>query len=658
MSMKKNSAVFMLKKFRGILLRCLSIFALVLALSLSFSTQIYAGACNSGFGDYDDGACQTARSNSNGINCPSGSYPYYSCNGTPGGSWSYCWGCHVTGGSDSCPSECRAGSCGSDFSGAADCGPIDATHPHFGCKSNQACCKPNSCDTGSTGGCGANQVPIGDPDYAPSYTRCQTGGCLDPSYATNESCEPSRTGQSRFECYHMTCCTYSAPTQPNLTSPANGSTVNPPRVSLLWNPVNFGNSCGGSKSYIIYFGTNPATLPELATVGEGTTSIPVDVVSDTTYYWKVFATNGRTGTYSPIWSFYAAGNTVRGNVYDDVNATCSTQKGSNLGGVGVLWGTDFRPVSPDGTFSITTTGVSPQTLSIAGVPGSYICTPGCGVCPSRGSVTSPSGPGGNAFYFTQKRVAWWQASGAGVYAGAPTGTTIRSIMPLPGTRLIIPGANDSAALVKVSPTEPHITPGTQISDTQWSAVSKYQGKIMDYAYFASKIGVLTSTKDYAFGVSHMPKPPAGDDFYYTKPSNGESYVGEDWVFANTDRVIIFVNGNLRIERNITVPPGGFLAFIVNGSVTVSPGVTKVQGLYVMDDMFKTETSGGTDIPLQIEGSVVTWSGVSLKRDLVDGNLNTPAEKFIYRPDLIMNMPEIMKSFTINWQEVAPGAFGG
>ncbi len=56
-----------------------------------------------------------------------------------------CGSATPTGGS-SCPVECRANACGNGYEDAAGCGPIDAGHPNFGCRSNQAYCRPNSCD--------------------------------------------------------------------------------------------------------------------------------------------------------------------------------------------------------------------------------------------------------------------------------------------------------------------------------------------------------------------------------------------------------------------------------------------------------------------------------------------------------------------------------
>ena len=118
--------------------------------------------------------------------------------------------------------------------------------------------------------------------------------------------------------------------------------------------------------------------------------------------------------------------------------------------------------------------------------------------------------------------------------------------------------------------------------------------------------------------------------------------------------------NLTVNRAMSVAQGGFLAFIVNGNVSVGSGQTGMQGIYIMDGTFTTNSvyvEGVTnDVPIDVQGSVIAWNSVSLNRNLGLTNNTTPAEKFTYRPDLLINMPEAMKTFALRWQEVAPGTF--
>jgi hypothetical protein len=84
----------------------------------------------------------------------------------------------------------------------------------------------------------------------------------------------------------------------------------------------------------------------------------------------------------------------------------------------------------------------------------------------------------------------------------------------------------------------------------------------------------------------------------------------------------------------------------------------MQGIYLMDEIFSTQTLDPVDdAQLVTEGMVVAWGGVSLNRYLGGlTNRTVPAEQFVYRPDLLVNMPAKLKSFALTWQEVVPGTF--
>jgi len=353
---------------------------------------------------------------------------------------------------------------------------------------------------------------------------------------------------------------------------------------------------------------------------------------------------------------------ITGAVYYDPNNTCSTSTPQNIGGglSTVLRGTaysdnvwasgGYRVIAPAGTYNY---------LDLGGIPIGYGCSTGCSQgCPTATSVVSPSV--GNNFFLTNNSEAWWQAVGAGVYAGSSAGgVTIDSDLPLSTARMVIPGTNDLAVVVRASG---NVSTGEgEISDENWSVASPYKGKIMDYRFFASKMGVTPgTTNDFSSGtIQESNIFGLNQDFYYVEDTvDDEISLGDVWTVSSGESYVIFVDGDLRINKNVTVDPGGFLAFIVNGGVTVSTNVTSMQGIYVMNDLFVTETLDPVnDSQLVIEGMVVAWGGVSINRYL-GGLINrtVPAEQFVYRADLLTNMPPKMKSFALNWQEVVPGTF--
>jgi len=130
-----------------------------------------------------------------------------------------------------------------------------------------------------------------------------------------------------------------------------------------------------------------------------------------------------------------------------------------------------------------------------------------------------------------------------------------------------------------------------------------------------------------------------------------------WQVTNSESYVVFVDGDLLIDENVTVASGGFLAFVVRGSINIDPAVTTVEGLYIADSNLIVNSNGSVDVPLSANGSFTAWGSVSLNRDLDTDNFSTPAVVFSYRPDLIVNMPDDMRTYALQWSEVVPGTYG-
>ncbi len=142
-----------------------------------------------------------------------------------------------------------------------------------------------------------------------------------------------------------------------------------------------------------------------------------------------------------------------------------------------------------------------------------------------------------------------------------------------------------------------------------------------------------------------------------------------WSVSLGESIVIFIDGNLRIENDIKVQEGGFLAFIVSGNIIVGENVGtdvktsitdgQVQGVYIANGTFEVKSVGpaGTEHKFVGEGTFVACQDMVFPRNFSNGgtpadNVN-PATVFIYRPDLILNVPNRMKTTHMNWQEVAP-----
>jgi uncharacterized protein (TIGR02145 family) len=92
-----------------------------------------------------------------------------------------------------------------------------------------------------------------------------------------------------------------APGQPLLQAPVNASTGLLLQQTLQWNAVTDAN--GDPLNYSLYIGTSTNQLNLVAT-GLTTTSFAPLIQSNTTYYWKVEANDGKGGvTASAVWQF-------------------------------------------------------------------------------------------------------------------------------------------------------------------------------------------------------------------------------------------------------------------------------------------------------------------------------------------------------------------
>jgi hypothetical protein len=88
----------------------------------------------------------------------------------------------------------------------------------------------------------------------------------------------------------------SLPSMPVISSPANGSTISPAPVNLIW------TNGGGAVSYTVSTGTS--SPPGTTSPSQTSTNFGMGTLSPgTTYYWRVNATNACGTTTGTIWSF-------------------------------------------------------------------------------------------------------------------------------------------------------------------------------------------------------------------------------------------------------------------------------------------------------------------------------------------------------------------
>lgn len=570
---------------------------------------------------------------------------------------------------------CSYASCGS---GGGSCDGPDGGPCSGSCGNGQVC---RAATAGNGGACGCH--PSGGGGICHQEKDCRKSqaaggsGCNGSGLSPASGCSGCNSNQ--VCCSRQTCCYPSDPTAPTLNLPTNGSSVTTTTVTLSWSPPStWGDDCinNSDKQFKVYWGFDSST-PFLY----GTTPFPTPANKFSTpflgeigetYYWKVVAVNGTKQKSSAIRSFKITGN-VDGTVYYSDTNSCSTATPWNQGaGLSVTLtnpGSRTANIPSSGAnagkFSIPAPNGTYGTLRLT-LPTGFICSTACSqACPTKTTIAAP---GANHNFFITRPIinseAWWQVVGGPVYAGSTAnGTTIRSQLPQATDKLILPGSGGGtdAALIRASGTV-DLGPGT-VSTSGWNTKATYKGKKTDFDYFAAGLGVIKNQNSdwLSANVIDLPSYPATKDFGYMKPVSGTATLASAWNIPSGQKYVIFVDGDLQINQNITVAPGGFLALIVKGDVSVGAGVANIQGLYVANGDFITLSqyvAGVTnDVALNVQGSVVAWGTVDLQRNLGGpANTSQPAEKFTHRPDLLTNMPEKMKSYIQQWQEVPAGSF--
>jgi hypothetical protein len=215
---------------------------------------------------------------------------------------------------------------------------------------------------------------------------------------------------------------------------------------------------------------------------------------------------------------------ITGTVYYDPNNSCATNAPGNLGlPLSVTYnGSQTVNVGSNGTYTILTGTAGSGNTILNGLTSTYECST-CNPlgCPGMTGVVSPSV--GNNFFIADKPLAWWQAVGGAVYVGSKAGgttvsTSIPRTVPAAERYLIIPGSTTSvAALLRASGSVS--TGNGSVSSTNYSAISEYKGKRMDYQFFAGQVGVtFAQLSDWGADTMNQPAYTAGRKFFYQKPA--------------------------------------------------------------------------------------------------------------------------------------------
>lgn len=503
-----------------------------------------------------------------------------------------------------------------------------------------------------------------------------------------------------------------------LTEPAPTCTVALNRVSL---PMTAGTSFSPLVATV-----TPAngTVQQVAFSSSNTAAITVNPAVDTVSAFQTIVTAGAGGhanitatatVRSPsgvlatcATTIPAASGQITGRLcladrtaYSSNGATCTTvpsgctpyipQEGETVTVTHGSVPTQTIPVNTtNGTFSFNVPPAANYTVRVNSSDplNSCACPGGC----SFASVTAPNAASAPVnFYYrpAAERDPWFQVTGGHVYAGGDTGRALESKVPTDTcetppapytcnpyfiTRDKANNPNSSGAVVTAGGSidvnhSPSITTGNIDQDNREYQVigTKLDRYTENYEYYFRQYSMEESTNTLPAGPLTKPASNPAIRAYKTTGSVTVRGVDPAWTVASGESIVIFVDGDLAINNFIDVAPGGFLAFIVRGNITVSATVTRsnfqsnegiVEGVFVTNGVFRVAgNASGGDRKFVGEGIFVAHQGFDLQRDYDDNALQSgyngiaPTELFIYRPDFMINLPARMKRPLYEWQEV-------
>ncbi|OGD63975.1 hypothetical protein A2160_03285 [Candidatus Beckwithbacteria bacterium RBG_13_42_9] len=358
------------------------------------------------------------------------------------------------------------------------------------------------------------------------------------------------------------------------------------------------------------------------------------------------------------------GGCISGTVYNDAMlGGCSTATpGDNSGWTISCSGGDLvgsvpaiKPTSS--TFACVDNNSTGNQQALRDAQYSITFTPPSGMnfsCAPQGTTALTNATTPNVsdltFMYSQAEAGWFQTRGGNVFAGSTAGgETIKSQIPdtcvapcLPYFSLPDLVTNQPGSVSRASGTD-NFDNGS-VSTEGWEAqTGSYQGITADYQFWRQFLGdnlvakTISGNPDTGFWLSDIP---------------GTLTIASDWNVSSGQKVVVLHDGDINITSNQTVAVGSSLMIVASGTITfddaINHDVTDVQGIYIANSI-----STGDDSPSVAfigKGTFVSWNSFSFGRNLGIGNNTLAAETFVYRPDLVYNLPTEVKRSHYLWQE--------
>jgi hypothetical protein len=360
-----------------------------------------------------------------------------------------------------------------------------------------------------------------------------------------------------------------------------------------------------------------------------------------------------SGAQANMYVGVVANPTLSGTIFDASERDNCSIKTPAISGATVTWGSYSRITDVNGNYSMA---VAPGTNTLNVVaPGYNGLKLSCDVGTLPQTLTMSAGVSQTrSFGFWGNLSGWFQATGD-VYGGGGITETIPGSCVAPCQPYLIKADAYGTGLARVWAGK-SITLGTGVlaSLLNYQAVSgpPVGTKIYNYDYYKVKMSRFPQTVWNGSGKPTYTNPDNQGFEVYKK--SGATII--DFGVTATEKMVFLIDGDVTINTdNTTVPTGGYLAIIANGTITFTSDVTSAQGVFVADSISIPSNGSGLhdDLLFTGSGSFIGYNSIVMSRDRGSINNTAPAETFIFRPDLVINSPLPMMTKDSTWREVVP-----
>lgn len=154
--------------------------------------------------------------------------------------------------------------------------------------------------------------------------------------------------------------------------------------------------------------------------------------------------------------------------------------------------------------------------------------------------------------------------------------------------------------------------------------------------------------------------PIADGYIYNYTNlSGSSTGAAGVVYSYSSTAVVFIDGNLSINGNITGASNVGLVLVVGGKITIASGVTRIDAVLISAGKIYTadadcsHTSPVTASQLIVNGSLISLdatNNIEFCRTLLTGNIN-PAELINNQPKYLVILRSLYSASWQKWSEI-------